>query len=129
MTPELKQRWVDALRSGDYQQGQSYLANNGSYCCLGVLCEVAEFERVKKRGYLHIIYRNSDGKESTIGMLKHLTEVVGMSKRVQAILYHMNDGIEMNDFQIPPEGLKFPDIAAWIEKHDMLSEEVSYASR
>jgi hypothetical protein len=42
MNPEIKQKWVDALRSGKYKQGQTYLLNkeNGSYCCLGVLCEV-----------------------------------------------------------------------------------------
>jgi hypothetical protein len=37
MNPELKKKWVKALRSGEYKQGRGYLANKGKYCCLGVL--------------------------------------------------------------------------------------------
>ena len=32
--------WVEALRSGEYQQGRSALCEGGQYCCLGVACEV-----------------------------------------------------------------------------------------
>jgi len=32
-------KWVQALRSGNYQQGTGSLHENGQYCCLGVLCE------------------------------------------------------------------------------------------
>lgn len=41
MLPEIKAQWVAALRSGDYQQGQGYLARDDKFCCLGVLCELA----------------------------------------------------------------------------------------
>jgi hypothetical protein len=41
MKPEIKQRWVEALRSGDYKQGRGYLLQSGEYCCLGVLCDLA----------------------------------------------------------------------------------------
>lgn len=38
------QKWVNALRSGKYEQGKSYLrAKNGNkeqFCCLGVACEI-----------------------------------------------------------------------------------------
>lgn len=37
--------WIDALRSGEYTQGQGNLAGKDGevvkYCCLGVACEVA----------------------------------------------------------------------------------------
>lgn len=34
--------WVQALRSGSYEQGRGRLASqDGKFCCLGVLCEVA----------------------------------------------------------------------------------------
>ncbi|MEK6860522.1 MAG: hypothetical protein AABY07_00995 [Nanoarchaeota archaeon] len=39
MNPELKQNWVDALRSNRYEQGNLYLTNRGMFCCLGVLCD------------------------------------------------------------------------------------------
>lgn len=46
MNKEKLKLWLDALRSGEYQQGYGRLANideTGSvgYCCLGVACEVA----------------------------------------------------------------------------------------
>ena len=41
MTPELKAKWVAALRSGEYTQGRySLITEDGGYCCLGVLCMV-----------------------------------------------------------------------------------------
>lgn len=42
MNPYVKALWVDALRSGDYDQGQGLLREvDGGYCCLGVLCDLA----------------------------------------------------------------------------------------
>lgn len=35
------QKWVDALRSGKYEQVQHSLSWDGRYCCLGVACELA----------------------------------------------------------------------------------------
>lgn len=32
--------WMDALESGDYKQGKTYLNNNGQFCCLGVLADL-----------------------------------------------------------------------------------------
>lgn len=40
MNPEIKQRWVAALRSGEYKQGHKFLFRNGRHCCLGVLCDL-----------------------------------------------------------------------------------------
>lgn len=34
---DIKERWVAALRSGKYKQGQDYLCRGDEYCCLGVL--------------------------------------------------------------------------------------------
>ena len=41
MNPDVKARWVAALRSGEYGQCQGRLADGkGGYCCLGVLAKV-----------------------------------------------------------------------------------------
>jgi hypothetical protein len=37
MNASIKQSWIQALRSGEYQQGRESLCNNGKFCCLGVL--------------------------------------------------------------------------------------------
>lgn len=42
MNPEVKNRWVAALRSGNYNQGSGALRDiNNGFCCLGVLCDLA----------------------------------------------------------------------------------------
>lgn len=42
MDPEIKAKWIAALRSGEYKQGTGRLYDDltGRFCCLGVLCEV-----------------------------------------------------------------------------------------
>jgi uncharacterized protein YeaC (DUF1315 family) len=40
MNPEIKQKWVDALLSGKYDQGSEKLRSRQGYCCLGVLCDL-----------------------------------------------------------------------------------------
>ena len=48
MNPEIKQKWVDALRSGRYEQDTRssllYNSNSNSFCCLGVLCDIRREE-------------------------------------------------------------------------------------
>lgn len=44
MKQEIKQLWVEALRSGEYIQGKKFLNVIGhgenNFCCLGVLCDI-----------------------------------------------------------------------------------------
>jgi len=49
MNTEIKAKWVGALRSGEYKQGRDYLhRDDGSMCCLGVLCEIHKKENNQK---------------------------------------------------------------------------------
>lgn len=54
MNPEVKALWLEALRSGHYDQGVGNLKagdpDNPAYCCLGVLCELAVSAGVIKPG-------------------------------------------------------------------------------
>jgi hypothetical protein len=34
------QKWIKALRSGQYKQCKEQLRNNNKYCCLGVACDI-----------------------------------------------------------------------------------------
>lgn len=45
MNPEVKQKWIDALRSGNYEQGSEKLRTVTGYCCLGVLCDLYSKEQ------------------------------------------------------------------------------------
>lgn len=40
MNPDVKAKWVQALRSGKYKQGRGSLREHDAYCCLGVLCDI-----------------------------------------------------------------------------------------
>ena len=40
MNPEVKAKWVTALRSGKYEQGRDHLKAGDAFCCLGVLCDL-----------------------------------------------------------------------------------------
>lgn len=41
MNSEIKQQWLEALRSGKYEQGKGELKTPyGGFCCLGVLCDL-----------------------------------------------------------------------------------------
>ena len=49
---EQVEKLVAALASGEYKQGQRQLhLNNGSYCCLGVACEIAPIGEWVKEDY------------------------------------------------------------------------------
>lgn len=41
MDKVVAQRWVNALRSGEYRQTDGALQNDSGFCCLGVLCDLA----------------------------------------------------------------------------------------
>jgi hypothetical protein len=47
---ELVVRWIEALESGRYRQTRSCLRDAKGYCCLGVLCEVADPGRYREDG-------------------------------------------------------------------------------
>lgn len=41
MDQAVKEQWVAALRSGEYEKGKGWLENDGHFCCLGVLSHLA----------------------------------------------------------------------------------------
>ena len=40
MNKEVKEKWLKALRSGEYKQASGQLTIDGNFCCLGVLCDI-----------------------------------------------------------------------------------------
>jgi hypothetical protein len=43
---EVKDKWLTALRGGEYEQGPGTLRRGDEFCCLGVLCDLAAKEGV-----------------------------------------------------------------------------------
>ena len=91
MTKQLKAKWIEALRSGKYEQGREQLkTDNGKYCCLGVLNEIADLDYETDCGYL----------ENHVGATWK-----GLDIDQQGKLVSLND----------EDGKTFPEIADYIE--------------
>lgn len=137
MNPEVKTRWLEALRSGKFKQGLKSLfspasstdVGEGSYCCLGVLCEI-EGALVRVGDGVHRGVRISEAgvegdRTEYYRPPAALLQKWGLSTHfdVDAVghLVRMNDG--PTRFAIRPvEGLEdrkytFPEIATWIEEN------------
>lgn len=63
MNPEIKDRWVRALRSGDYNQTSFRLSDENGDCCLGVLCKIAEQDQV--------VFASVSSGDSSYGVTYH----------------------------------------------------------
>ncbi len=60
---EHRKLWVEALRSGKYQQTTSQLRLSGRYCCLGVACDLSGVGAWEFNNY---IVTNDDEEDTTL---------------------------------------------------------------
>lgn len=111
MDPELKGKWVDALRSGDYEQGRAQLrSKDDTYCCLGVLLDCIdgvdwELNDVEPgQGYLA---EYGDYPRAHLDLANLYLDLVGMDPLDQGRLINLND----------EDGAGFNEIASWIEEN------------
>jgi hypothetical protein len=62
MNKEVADKWVAALRSGNYKQGTGELKNGkGEFCCLGVLLDINGFKSKKTQDARNTFGDNSYG--------------------------------------------------------------------
>lgn len=129
------ERWVEALCSREYKQGQGYLVNEyNEYCCLGVF---AHLEGIPKENLLdeerltHFDDEKRDGVYIEDLPLCLSTDHNPKEYDLEAILVGMNDNTlitsslseEMFGLEIIQEYLEgirtgtFKDIADFLEKH------------
>jgi hypothetical protein len=107
MQPELKAKWVKALRSGEYKQGRKYLSNYEEYCCLGVLACVDGHHPYDELKCGRTI---NDSERLSV----HYCEHVGLPMCIASQLIDMNDG---DDHRNPKD---FAEIADWIESNESI---------
>lgn len=71
MKTEVKEKWVAALRSGQYPQARGVLNRTEppGFCCLGVLCELAAAEGVVSKSTGSV--RASYGEDSKAYLLPY----------------------------------------------------------
>jgi hypothetical protein len=129
MKKEMRDKWVKALRSGEYKQGMGYLRRDSGdgeqYCCLGVLAKECLDGEWLKRGDLHSkgFYQLDDEMTNRLSdeMWIYHDNLSGvyllgrLPERVRNILerentYWIEQLIDMND-----RGWNFEEIADWIE--------------
>jgi len=91
----LKNRWIKALRSGEYKQGIGQLFNkaDNSYCCLGIYCKVND------------IKITNFGKDMDRKGYMPLNNLIGHDNVSK--LWNMNDA----------KNYSFQKISEWIEKN------------
>lgn len=113
MNKTLKEKWVVALRSGEYEQGKGYLRVGGTYCCLGVLCEIGVKEGVIQRGggERSRYYYDAENFSSSMSLTTTMREWAGLTKEEDPEVDSVNQLIRMND-----NGDSFTEIADWIER-------------
>lgn len=107
MNPEIKAKWVEALRSGKYKQGTTGLHNNelNTFCCLGVLCEVQSVPRNDEAGkYSSYVF---DAYPSTIALSGEFASKLGIEDNAMGTVISMNDA----------HGNSFDEIATYIEEN------------
>src|SRR5213592_5017987 len=75
----LAKAWVEALRSGEYQQTREVLSKRDAYCCMGVLCEVAIKLGVPVK------------KSMSNGVVRYDRKLCGVPKSVQSAAGLAND--------------------------------------
>lgn len=96
-----KEKWLKALRSGEYAQCRERLMFDGGYCCLGVAAIVAGYELDTKNDRIlrpgEVAARVSDSPSYSA------LDDFGVKERAELI--HMNDS-----------GKSFAEIADFIEK-------------
>lgn len=103
MNPRLKEEWVKALRSGDYEQGTVRLCNDDDqFCCLGVLADIAidSFWLPRWGGWM----LDEGDRALTLG--------TDIEKKLRLHGKDIGHLIEMND-----GGSSFETIANWIEEN------------
>jgi hypothetical protein len=96
MDADLRAKWVAALRSGDYIQGEGALKRQDvddqvRHCCLGVLCEVLDVPQVR-RELDGGVSRWAFGEEHEEGYLPAaIQDQAGLASAVMTSLARMND--------------------------------------
>jgi hypothetical protein len=117
MDPEKKAEWVEALRSGTYQQCTGRLRRRkvgderDGYCCLGVLCSISGDGAWEIVGSPipsdAVSYEYRCGSESRLGGLPYqISEQYNIHETEEKHLIDMNDG-----------GASFSEIALYIEEN------------
>lgn len=103
MNKDIKEDWLEALRSGEYEQGYAWLEQDGMQCCLGVLCDIMDLGW-KEVTFNNVALREYNFKPEGSSLTTFYGEGTGLTFQQADTLMRMND-----------QGFTFEEIADWIE--------------
>ncbi len=110
MLKSIKNKWVKALRSGEYKQGSGQLKDSSPlFCCLGVLAQIVDPEQ--KTWHPEEGYFANEEKPGVWGIERHETQakLLGKGGLGVGVAYKLAD---FND-----TGNSFQWIASYIERY------------
>lgn len=110
LTKRQKDKWVEALLSGDYAQTKHVMRGDKGYCCLGVFCDLNGIKIVKNNDTRNVkAYNYMHKKLGGAGIVKasNGTIISGDGKPAK-----YNKLSNMND-----TGISFKEIAKWIKRN------------
>jgi hypothetical protein len=108
---EFQLKWLEALESGEYEQGKEKLFDGSGYCCLGVGCDVLGIEPHEDDGAYMFDGENVYAPKSLISALR-------LNSRTGA--FRNYNRFDVGAISVPSltsandEGATFADIAAFI---------------
>lgn len=128
MNTEIKTKWLEALRSGEYKQGKNMLRHEDTFCCLGVLCDIHSKETGNQWKFVpesegegiwkeqkHYDYLNCTQFLPTV--VSEWAGLTGESMGYQNAGVFLNEGKQEHLSTLNDEGKSFDAIADVIEKH------------
>lgn len=104
MTQDTQQEWIDALRSGEYEQTRNTIRDDRGMCCLGVLCDIVDpegWETFGPRVHAHNLGQCGEPAELDVDLLR----AAGISREDAQRLVELNDVYRAS----------FDEIADWLE--------------
>jgi hypothetical protein len=113
MKEDIKDIWLQALRSGDYKQGSGALKKGDSFCCLGVLCDL--HSKITGMGQFNNFEYVTENHTSTQFLNKDVKEWSGMKSEcghLYSIGFDTPALATLND-----AGIAFEQIADHIENY------------
>lgn len=113
MNEQVKQLWIDALRSGKYKQTTGNLHTSEGYCCLGVLVDCylqqinSHWQTMLYSPKVYAIEIEDEWVSGRLPYHKDFRNWTGNIHEMEDVLIMLNDEHQVN----------FKQIANWIEEH------------
>jgi len=116
MKKKIAEKWVKALRSGDYKQGKDRLRDEqNNFCCLGVLCNL----HAQEHPYLAKLEKYpSSYLSETVELPVKVQEWAGMDDSLGCFSYPVPGyEDEYSLAELNDAGMEFKKLAKYIEKN------------